>query len=238
MAANDLVEALAGQLTAAEVHEQMELGAVLDHRGPAALEVDRDGARRGLANRHDPLLRALAARPQHPLLEVHVLELEPDRLGGTQPAGVHQLEQCAVAQRMGVCPERLREQALDLSAGQHVRQLAAAAGRADGGRGVGVTQALAAQVAVERAQAGRLAMDRGGRRGPLVAVADRQAGEEVADVAGARIDRRHIALGEKAPELQQVGAVCLECVAREAALELEVGEEVEHEVLEAHPDRR
>ena len=36
---------------------------------------------------------------------------------------------------------------------------------------------------------------------------------------------------EEAPELEQVAAVRLERVARQAALELEVGEEVEHEVL-------
>ena len=74
---------------------------------------------------------------------------------------------------------------------------AAAAGSADRGRRVGVPQALAAEVAVEGAQAGGLAMDRGGRRRraavPL-GVALGELREEVADVDGGRhrrVQRRH-----------------------------------------------
>ena len=45
--------------------------------------------------------------------------------------------------------------------------------------------------------------------------------------------RVHIPAGEVGAELQEVGAVGLERVAREAALELEVGQEVEQLMLEA-----
>jgi hypothetical protein len=45
-------------------------------------------------------------------------------------------------------------------------------------------------------------------------------------------DRERVAPFQVAAVLQQVRAVGLERVAREPALELEVGEEVEHQVLE------
>ena len=230
MAADDLVEALAGERLAAEVHEQLRHDAAVHERRAAALEVDADGLDRRAADGHHALLRALAARAQDGLLHVEVGHLDPDRLRGPQPAGVHQLEQRAVAQRGGRGALRLGEQLRHLAAVQDLRQPAAAAGAADRGGRVGVAQALAPEVAVERAQAGGLAVDRGGRR-RRAAVALGQLGEEVADVGGGG-DRRLGAAGlEEAPELEQVAAVRLERVARQAALELEVGEEVEHEVL-------
>ena len=164
----------------------------LTSAGPAALEVDARRARSaawpiGTIRSFEPLPRARST----PLLEVDVLQLQPDRLGGAQPAGVHQLEQRAVAQRRRVAAARLRQQPLDLAAGQHLRQLAAAARRAEGGGRVGVAQALAAQVAVEGAQAGGLAVDRGRRRGPAARRRrSASAGQEVADVGGRRVERR------------------------------------------------
>ena len=66
----------------------------------------------------------------------------------------------------------------------------------------------------------------------------REVGEEVRDVAAVRLDRAHAARArQEHPVLQQVGAVGVERVARQPALELEVGEEVEHERLEARLDR-
>ena len=51
-----------------------------------------------LAERHRPLLAALAANEDELLLEVDVREVQPDRLGAPQPRGVDELEQGAVAQ--------------------------------------------------------------------------------------------------------------------------------------------
>ena len=96
----------------------------------------RTALQRRLADRDDPLLRALAARAQHSLLDVHVHQLEPDGLRGAQPAGVHQLEQRTVAHGGRLGPARLGEQLLDLAAGQHLRQLARAARRAERGGGI------------------------------------------------------------------------------------------------------
>src|SRR5208283_6017236 len=83
VALDDLVEALARETGSAPVQEQPTAGAAPargeEHRAPArAVDPQRsDGL---TADRHEPLLRALAARAHDPLLEVHVLQLEPDRL--------------------------------------------------------------------------------------------------------------------------------------------------------------
>ena len=52
-----------------------------------------------------------------------------------------------------------------------------------------------------------------------------------------RPQRVHLAPAQELPELQQVRAVGLQRVARQAPLELEVGEELEHERLDP-ADRR
>src|SRR3954454_614068 len=235
--ADDLVEALARQLPAAEVHEQVHLGAVLDQLWAPALEVDVHRAHGRLADRHDALLRTLAARAQDALVEVDVAQLEPDRLGGAQTRRVHQLQQRPVAQGVRLGPVRLGEQLLDLATGQDLGQLSAAPRGAERRRGGGFAQALAAQVSVEGAKAGRLAVDGGRRGGAVVVVAGRQVGEEVADLTRAGVERRQVVLLQVATELEQVAAVCLESVAREAALELQIGQEVEHEVLEPRLDQ-
>src|SRR5215211_7787551 len=69
-------------------------------------------------------------------------------------------------------------------------------------------------------------------------IALREVGQEVGYVSAGRGERLGLARGEKAPELQKVAAVCLEGVARQTALELQVGQEVEHEVLESLRFRR
>jgi len=52
------------------------------------------------------------------------------------------------------------------------------------------------------------------------------------------LGRRAAAGADEGAEMQQVGSVCVERVAGEAALELEVGEEVEHQRLEVGVGRR
>ena len=133
----------------------------------------------------------------------------------------------------GLGAARLREQLLHLAPREHLGQLPRAPRRAQRRGGIALEQAVAAQVPVEGAQAGALAVDGRGRRGrPAVAVAPGQRLEEVGDVARLRLQRGHVALLQEAAELEQVGAVRVERVAGQPALELEVGEEVEHEVLE------
>src|SRR3954451_8324191 len=95
--ADDLVEALAGERLAAEVDEQVRDDPAVHQRRAAAVQVDPHGLHRGAADRHHALLRALAACAQHAELQVHVGDLDADRLGRAQPTGVHQLEQRTIA---------------------------------------------------------------------------------------------------------------------------------------------
>ena len=117
----------------------------------------RSAATRLAADRHEPLLGALAARAQHALLEVDVRELQADRLRGAQAARVHELQQRAVAQRAGLGPLRLASSRVDLSAREHARQALRLRGPRSSAVGIVLDRALATQVAVERAQASHLA---------------------------------------------------------------------------------
>jgi hypothetical protein len=72
-------------------------------------------------------------------------------------------------------------------------------------------------------------VDGGRRRGAAAGSAER--GEEVLDLRPLRPNRRQAVLVQEPPVLEQVGAIRLERVARQAALELEVGEEIEQQVL-------
>src|SRR5436853_5052817 len=67
MALDDLVEALAGERAAAEVDEKLGLVAVADQLRAAAAQVAVDRRDRLAAERHQPLLRALAAGAQDAL---------------------------------------------------------------------------------------------------------------------------------------------------------------------------
>ena len=86
-------------------------------------------------------------------------------------------------------------------------------------------------MAVEGAQAGDLALQRRRLGGRLAVAPVGELGDELGEPGV--VERQRVAPGPAQPfaELQQVGAVGLERVARQPALELEVGEEVEHEVL-------
>ena len=180
-------------------------GRCLTSCGPAPLQVGGQRLQRRLADRHDALLaspcRAPAARAPRGRRRPAPAR-SPRRRAG--PDAYISSSSARSRSACGSPPLRLGEQPLDLAARQHLGQLAAAPRRAQRGRRVRLAQALAAQVAVEGAQAGGLAVDRGGRRGPVLGVAGGQLGQEVADVAALGVERRDVALGEEAPELQQV----------------------------------
>jgi hypothetical protein len=231
VALHDLVEPLAGQRPPAKVDERPPLRARPDqHRAPS-LDVAAQRGDRGAAEGHEPLARPLALGPQRELLEIEIADFEADGLGRAQPGGVHGLEQRAVAQGERLGAPRLLEQPVDLVAAEHVREPGAAAGRGERGGRVLLEQVLAPQVAVEGAQRRGLAVD-GGGRGARAVVAGHQAGQVVGEVGAGGVEDGQSPLGEEAAHLQEVGAVGLERVAREAALELEVGQEVEHQMLE------
>src|SRR3954447_25081592 len=231
VALDDLVEALAREAVAAVVDEQPRLVVVADQLRAAAAEVGAERARGGGADRHHPLLGALAAGAQDARLEVEVADLEVDRLGGPQTAGVHDLEQRAVAERGRLGARRLGEQLRHLVAREHLRELAGLPRRLQLGGRVVLDQVLAPQMAVEGAQARDLALQRRGLGARLVAAALGELGDELVEPGVVEVEGVAPRALEPVPELQQVGAVGLERVAGEPALELEVGEEVEHEML-------
>ena len=86
---------------------------------------------------------------------------------------------------VGPSPRRCREQLLDLGIVEDLGQFLRPPRRAEDRRRVVRDQLVAAQVLVEGAQAGGLAVD-GRRRTGGAPVAGRQVGEEVGDVGGAR----------------------------------------------------
>ncbi len=232
VALDDPVQALARQAASALVDE--DVGLVADAHQPraAVFQVDRQRLHRLGADRHEPLLGALAAGPQHPGLEVDLGQLERDRLARTQAAGVHGLQQRPVAQRRRRGPARLGQQAVDLVACQHLGQAPPRAGRAQLGGGIVADDLLAAQVAVERAQARDLALQRGGRHRRLAVAPVGQLGHERRQVARSDLERVAVAAGQEHPELLQVGAVGLQGVARQAALELQGSQELQGQVGE------
>jgi hypothetical protein len=233
VALDDLVEPLAGKARAAAVDEDPRLVAQPDERRPPAFEVGARGGDCLAADRHEALLRSLPACPQDAGAQVEVAQLEPRGLGGAQAAGVHQLEQRPVPQRRRPRPARGAEQLGDLVPAEDLGQPLALARRAQVGGRVVRECLLAAQVAVERAQARRLALQRRRRDGRAVAALLAQLLQEAGEIRVLGIEHVHPAASEVEAELQEVGPVGLERVARQPALELEVCEEVEHLVLEA-----
>ena len=110
-------------------------------------------------------MEPLPRRPQHAGLQVDVADEHAGGLARAQAAGVHELQQRTVTTRGGATPARRGEQAPDLVAAEHLRKPPAGARTAQVGGRVAVHDLLAPQVAVERAQAGGLALQRGGRGG-------------------------------------------------------------------------
>src|SRR5919108_2211811 len=234
MTQNDLVEPLPRQRAAAEVEEQLALLGDPDQLPAGGAQVDPQRCNRLTADRHEPLLRPLAAGADDAVIEIHVADLEPDRPRRTQPRGIHQPEQGAVPPRHRIVPPRLRQQPLHFAVAQHLRELLAPARGLEPGRGIVLDRLLAPQVAVEGAQAGGLAVDRRGRRGRApVAVALREVRQEVGEIGGLGLGGVPPSLGQKAAELQQVRAIGGQRVAGEPALELEMSQEVQYERLVA-----
>ena len=179
-------------------------------------------------------------------------ELQPDRLGGAQPARVHQLQQRPVAQRQRLGPPRLAEQPRHLSRVSAARQaLGACAARAaprsgrarscPRGAGGGRTSAGTRPCAGASRRRRRYPRSplRLPRRRPFLLLArglGHSAGGQLRqkrrEIAVLRLQRIDVMPAQELAELQQVRAVGLQRVARQAPLELQIGEEVEHQRLD------
>ena len=175
-----------------------------------------------LADRHEPLLVALADDPHERAVERQVLAVEPERLADPQPGGVQQLEQRRVARTgrggrvraAGPPPRR-----------QRVRQPPALAWQVEVRRDVDVDEPLAVGEPVEALERRRPAAQagRGERRGPS---ARRPLGR-ASGRPGRR--RRHRPSAPRPParparrEVVEVGAIGADRGRRQAALDVEVG---------------
>ena len=133
----------------------------------------------------------------------------------------------------GSVPARRGQQAPDLVAREHLGQALALARRAQVRRRVVVDDLLAAQVAVEGAQARRLALQGGGGHRRPVGGARGEVLQERGEVGVHRLlDVVTPRRPQEGAELEQVRAIGLQRVARQRPLELQVGEEVQHVVAE------
>jgi hypothetical protein len=99
------------------------------------VQVAREQVGRLLAERHDPLLAALAADVELLAVEVDVGEVEPDRLRRAEARGVHELDERAVAQReRAVALERLERASTSAGFGVSGRRRCGAARASASGR--------------------------------------------------------------------------------------------------------
>src|SRR5829696_9925617 len=105
---HDLVEPLPGQRAATEVEEQLALLGCAHKLTASGAQIDPQRCDRLPADRHQPLLRPLAAGADDAVVEIDVAELEADRLRGPQPRGVHQLEQGPIPEGYWIVSARLR----------------------------------------------------------------------------------------------------------------------------------
>src|SRR5215218_5291106 len=85
------------QRPALGVEEQLVPVALVEVR-PAAAQVAPERIGGAAAERHDPLLAALADRANEPFLQVDPIAFEADRLADPQARAVEQLDERAVAE--------------------------------------------------------------------------------------------------------------------------------------------
>ena len=85
-------------------------------------QIAGDDVRSLFAERHDPLLAALAAHAHVLLLEVDVAEVEADRLRAAQAGRVDELDEGAIPEPERVVAARSGDQLLDLRRLRRVRQ--------------------------------------------------------------------------------------------------------------------
>ena len=185
----------------------------------------------GAADGNQPLFRAFAAGAHHAFIQIYVADQQPRRFRCAQAAGVDQLQQRPITLCGGRVALWCGEEHHHLVAAQHLRQAAGLARRAQLGGRVVVNQLFAPEVAIERTQAGGLALQGCGGNRRTVGPALRQLVKEACKLAMPSGKDVCPTLLEVKPKLHQIGSISPERVAREAALQLEVGEEVEHVVL-------
>lgn len=115
------------------------------------------------SRRHEPFPGPAGIDAQHAGVEVKAALLERDRLRGADSACGQQFEQRAVAKRGGGRSARLREQLVDRLAAEGLWAALGEPWACQRARRVALDHRAEVQMTVERAHAGRLAMQRRAR---------------------------------------------------------------------------
>src|SRR5256714_8364477 len=149
----------AGQAAALGIEEELGPVPPVEVRAPAR-EVAPERIRRGPAERDDPLLRALAGRPDEPLLEIDVRLAEPDRFPDPQPRAVEKLDERAIAEGAWRRTGRGVDQAFGLGRRERAREPARLARQRNRSGGVVVPRRGTHQGAIQRSRRGCPPRDR------------------------------------------------------------------------------
>ncbi len=166
----------------------------------AQREVAAHGLGRGTAERHDPLLVALAEHAHDARVEVDGRLLQPERLRHAQPGAVEQLHQRAIAHRPRLRAVRRLDQPLGLGRGQGAGQRSRPPRRLQGGGRVLVAVAEQDLMAEVRAHGRQPPCD--GRRGEPVRP---HRGEPTLELLGRRGADRVPEEGAEGGEVAAVG---------------------------------
>ena len=118
---DELPEHLPRHRPAAAGDEERVAGLAAQERRARLGEIALQPRQRLLAERHQPLLGALAGDAQRAFDEAHVHRLQADQLADAQPARVDQLEHGAVAQAERPLDVGRGEQRLDLRLAERLR---------------------------------------------------------------------------------------------------------------------
>ena len=214
-------EAAAVETFAPVVHEQRGLRARHAGHAVADFQISRQRFARGLAHGHDALFAALAEHAHQASLKIDVANVEAHALAGAQARGVNELEERASVQAAGRVVPGSFEHGGDFLRAEELGQALRDLGGAQAQRRITRAAAGALGPAVEGAQRGELA----GERGSHAAARERR--EEAAQLLVVEAVEGQAILVEPGEELAQIVAVGTRGLGRQPALLVEVGEELE-----------
>src|SRR5712692_1201743 len=208
--AQDQKRAGPGERPALGIEEQLGPVATVEV-GTAAREVapERFGAL--TADRHDPLLRALAEATDEAAVEIDAALVERHGLRHAQARAVQEFDERAVAQVTRLRAGSRVDQALGFSRRERPGQLPPAAGQVEVGAGIVVARAEQLLMAEERTHGGGAPRDRRGRESGRA-----ELGEVALEVLSGRGRRRG---AEEARDVREIAPVRVDGPRRAAGRE-------------------
>ncbi len=130
----------------------------------AALEISLQRANRGAADRHHPLLAALAEHDDDAGREIHLMQLQSDQLRNAQPASVGHFEHRTIAQSASVVGVDRGDEIFDVARRERAREFARMRPQLHRRRRIALDDLLVDQLARQTAQAGEMAALRADRK--------------------------------------------------------------------------